>query len=246
MHQLVVSLKGRPVGRFSLEGASVRIGRSPDNEVQLDSLAVSRHHAVLEQVPGGYTVRDLGSNNGTYVNGAPIEGTHAVKAGDLIQVGSFDINVTGDGPAAPKPVKLSSNDRWELAPVNLRSSGEDHEARERAATIRAFLVLNNAPGPPRLIEKDLYQVGKDAACDLRLEGIFAPRKLALIVRGHGGWKLVNVSPDGKRVERNGTPVPDQAWISDGDRLMLGDLEVAFHEGLPTGNQGTIAAPRVRP
>ena len=62
---VVVSLKGRPVGRYSLDRPHVRIGRAPENDVQIDSLAVSRHHAEIEEAASGVTVKDLGSNNGT-------------------------------------------------------------------------------------------------------------------------------------------------------------------------------------
>ena len=43
---------------------------------------------------------------------------------------------------------------------------------------------------------------------------------------------MNVAPAGERVERNGKPVPDQAWLSDGDRLALDTLELVFHESVP--------------
>jgi pSer/pThr/pTyr-binding forkhead associated (FHA) protein len=222
----------------------VRIGRSPDNEVQIDHLAVSRHHAVVE-VQAGETVilRDLGSNNGTFLNGMRVEGTHPLRNGDGIQIGPFDIEVGGDGPARGMPGRVGSGEDW-MAPIPVTLRREDHETRERTATVKAFLVLNNAPGPPRLLEKDIYQFGKDAGCDVRLEGIFAPRKLAVIVRGHGGWKLLNVTTDGKRVERNGAPVPDQCWLESGDKLVIGELEVEFHEGTPMTQMRTEATPRL--
>jgi pSer/pThr/pTyr-binding forkhead associated (FHA) protein len=240
--QLVVSLKGRPVGRYSLDRPRIRIGRSPDNDVQIDSLAVSRYHAEVEATADGLAIRDLGSNNGTFVNGARIEGRSPLKAGDTIQIGAFDIVCAAEGPPAPRTPR-SSTDHWELANVNVRLSGEDQEARERASTTRAFLVMGSAPGAPRLIQRDVYQVGQDASCDLRLEGVSAPRKLALVVRGHGGWKLVNVAPAGERVQRNGEPVADQAWLADGDRLVLDTHELVFHEGVPTDDFGTMALER---
>ncbi len=240
---LVVSLKGRPVGKFPVDRAAIRIGRSPDNEVQIDHLAVSRHHAIVEKQGEAIALKDLGSNNGTYLNGMRVEGTRPLRAGDGIQIGPFDIEVAGEGGPRGNPAgRVGSAEDW-LAPIPVTLRRDDHETRERTATAKAFLVLNNVPGPPRLIEKDLYQVGKDAGCDLRLEGVFAPRKLALIVRGHGGWKLVNVTADGKRVERNGAPVPDQCWLESGDKLLLGDLELEFHEGTPMTQMRTEATSR---
>ncbi|MEZ0227967.1 MAG: FHA domain-containing protein [Planctomycetota bacterium] len=234
--QVHVSFNGRPLKKWPLDRPLMNIGRSPDNEIQLDAQVVSRRHAALEQAGAGWQLRDHGTVNGTYLNGARLEGTSPLKEGDTIQIGSFALVVSDDqyathvGGPLKKPDKRGSGEGWVAVAAGERVTHEDREARERSATARAYLTLNS--GPPRTIEKDVYQVGKDAACDLRLEGVFAPRKLALIVRGHGGWKLVNVTTDGKRVERNGSPVPDQSWLDDGDRLLLLDTEVVFHEGSP--------------
>lgn len=240
--QVQVSLNGRPVGKWPLDREKVGIGRSPDNAIQLDTHVVSRHHAVFERAGAGFALRDLGTVNGTYLNGARLEGTQPVQAGDSIQIGIFTLAVQEEGGSGPMPALRKdpkSGEGW-IAVASTRDTARDRDARERAATMRAYLVLNGSPGPPRALEKDVYQIGKDAACDLRLEGVFAPRKLALIVRGHGGWKLVNVTPDGKRVERNGAAVADQTWLEDGDRLLLYDMEAAFHEGAPGEDFATLA------
>ena len=53
MIHLYVTLRDRAVGHFEIPGDKVRIGRHPDNEVQIDSMAVSRHHCVLDRTPAG-------------------------------------------------------------------------------------------------------------------------------------------------------------------------------------------------
>ncbi len=237
MLQVVVSLNGRPMGKWPLDRPQLGIGRAPENQIQLDAHVVSRQHAVLEQAGEGFAIRDLGTVNGTYLNGARVEGSQPVHEGDSIQIGVFTLAVGAEhvsGAVIPARLTPKSGENW--IAVSPRVSAEDRLSRERSSTVRAYLVLNSAPGPARRIEKDVYQIGKDAACDLRLEGVFAPRKLALIVRGQGGWKLVNVSPDAKRVEHNGAPVADQTWLDDGDRLLLYDMDAAFHEGVP--DEGT--------
>src|SRR5438067_3103469 len=95
----------------------MNIGRSPDNEIQLDAQVVSRRHAVLEQAPGGWILRDLGTVNGTYLNGARVEGTTPLKDGDTIQVGSFSLVVSTEYPSTMIPAmkKLDtpkSGDGW--------------------------------------------------------------------------------------------------------------------------------------
>ena len=64
MIQLVVTLKGRTVGRYDVEGTLVRIGRLPDNEVQIDNRSVSRLHCVLEHESAeGWFLEDKGSHS---------------------------------------------------------------------------------------------------------------------------------------------------------------------------------------
>lgn len=80
--------RGGESERVPLDGESLTVGRDFDNDVALpDDRAVSRRHAVFEQLPGGWWIRDLGSTNGTYVNGVEVVGERPVFAGDEIRVG---------------------------------------------------------------------------------------------------------------------------------------------------------------
>lgn len=77
---------GRDVA--SLEGDRVSLGKGTDNDVCIswDSTA-SRLHAVIEKYSSGWTIRDLGSRNGTFVNGQRITGERALRPGDEILIG---------------------------------------------------------------------------------------------------------------------------------------------------------------
>jgi pSer/pThr/pTyr-binding forkhead associated (FHA) protein len=66
----------------------VTIGRHPDSDIRLEDVTVSRRHAQLRIADGSYTVADLGSLNGTYVNQERIESV-ALEDGDEIQIGKF-------------------------------------------------------------------------------------------------------------------------------------------------------------
>jgi hypothetical protein len=73
-------------GVYSLEGAA-RIGRSDECEVLLADPSVSRAHAIVETIGGEPTVRDLGSTNGTFVNGERVE-TRTLHDGDELRFGN--------------------------------------------------------------------------------------------------------------------------------------------------------------
>ncbi|HEY8983006.1 MAG TPA: FHA domain-containing protein [Streptomyces sp.] len=77
----------RPTAVHRLPTRTVRIGRAADNDLVLDDLVVSRHHAELRALPDGtYEIADLGSHNGTYLNGGPV-GRAPVGPDDVVGIG---------------------------------------------------------------------------------------------------------------------------------------------------------------
>ncbi|MEO3974749.1 FHA domain-containing protein [Streptomyces sp. CAU 1734] len=86
----------RPTTVRPLPARTVRIGRSPSNDLVVDDLTVSRHHAELRLRPDGtHEIADLGSHNGTFLNGAPVT-TAPVAQGDVIGIGHSAFCLVGD------------------------------------------------------------------------------------------------------------------------------------------------------
>jgi hypothetical protein len=79
---------GRAGESFHPTGERTRIGRSPECEIFLDDVTVSRNHAVLIARPNGYAVEDQGSLNGTFVNRRRID-TALLQGGDELQIGKY-------------------------------------------------------------------------------------------------------------------------------------------------------------
>lgn len=76
---------------------ALRIGRAPDSDLVIDDLVVSRRHAELRALPDGtYEIADLGSHNGTYLNGARIDRATAIGEGDIVGIGHSAFSLVGD------------------------------------------------------------------------------------------------------------------------------------------------------
>jgi serine phosphatase RsbU (regulator of sigma subunit)/pSer/pThr/pTyr-binding forkhead associated (FHA) protein len=88
---------GYPPGtQFQIEGERVVLGRSPDCEIVLDAAAVSRHHAAITRENGRFFIEDLGSRNGTFLNGLRVETRSPLFDSDRLAVCdlAFDFRLT--------------------------------------------------------------------------------------------------------------------------------------------------------
>jgi len=83
---------GRAGEHFIPQAERTTIGRSPDNDIFLDDVTVSRKHAVLEQNGNQFLIEDLGSLNGTFVNRRRIESATRLESGDEVQIGKYRLS----------------------------------------------------------------------------------------------------------------------------------------------------------
>jgi hypothetical protein len=98
---MLVVVRGPNAGsRFLLDRDATTIGRHPDSDIFLDDVTVSRRHAEVGNTEEGVRVRDLGSLNGSYVNGERVE-ERLLSTGDEVQIGRFKLLFVGDGGSAP-------------------------------------------------------------------------------------------------------------------------------------------------
>ncbi len=92
MPQLIVSIDGTEFVRVSLEKERTTLGRRPYNDIVLNYLVISGEHCVfVKDADQRIYVEDLGSTNGTLVNGAAIHQRHPLSSQDLVQIGHFEI-----------------------------------------------------------------------------------------------------------------------------------------------------------
>lgn len=225
MIRLQLILDESPLGRYEFEpGSDVTIGRQPGSDLRIDDVGVSRAHCKLSfQAGRGWMVEDLGSSNGTHLNRRRLSAPQLLHDDDVITVGKFSLVVT----TGSRRSKEGETIGWKVSP----------ESMERSATRTAHLAPAREGDPPVLIQQDALKIGAAARCDLRLPG--APPLLALLVRGYGGFQLINVLEDSAAVRVNEAPLVDRRWLRDEDRLEFGSVAYAFHAGFPADAFGTV-------
>jgi pSer/pThr/pTyr-binding forkhead associated (FHA) protein len=107
MNVKLLVVHGRPQGKsFLFPVGEFLFGRGTECHIQPNSEWVSRQHCLLRVGPEGVSVRDLGSRNGTLVNGVRVVGERALDEGDQLQVGPlvFELRLD-DVPASARPSK---------------------------------------------------------------------------------------------------------------------------------------------
>lgn len=134
--KLVVA-SGKSAGRtISIKRNKLLIGRAEECDVRPLSEEVSRRHAAVIVGPADVWVEDLGSRNGTFVNGNRIEAKTKVVDGDMIRVGSLELRVSCQTPAAAQGGEEDIS-RWLMA---------DDQAAATTDTTRSVAAAKPAPG----------------------------------------------------------------------------------------------------
>ena len=123
---------------FQLKGL-IRIGRHPDNDVQVLDARVSKRHCEVQEHEGGWILRDLGTLNGTFINGERIKGEKRLAHRDVIRVGSSSLTFSDLGEAleqAPPPAAFRR--RADVSGLARTALGHAAPAPSRAEREQSF------------------------------------------------------------------------------------------------------------
>ena len=99
MAKLILSMDGLVLKEIPLTKERTTIGRKPHNDIQIDNLAVSGEHAVIVTILNDSFLEDLGSTNGTLVNGQPVK-KHFLQNNDVIELGKYKLKYVTEATAA--------------------------------------------------------------------------------------------------------------------------------------------------
>lgn len=99
MAKLILSLENSVIREVPLDKERIMIGRKPSNEIQIENLAVSGEHACIVTILNDSFLEDMGSTNGTLVNGNPIK-KHILQNNDVIEIGKYKLKYIAGAPAA--------------------------------------------------------------------------------------------------------------------------------------------------
>jgi ABC-type multidrug transport system ATPase subunit/pSer/pThr/pTyr-binding forkhead associated (FHA) protein len=154
--------------RLELTAQRVSVGRDPGNDVVLDDPNVSRFHAELRRTPGGAEVRDLGSRNGTRVDGATIQ-RGPLRPGSVVGVGPYRLVFDGDGFVARDDRGAL---RLDAEGVTVRVKGREilHSASVSIQPGELVVIIGESGSGKSTLVKAMAGVSEPAAGRVRVSG----------------------------------------------------------------------------
>ncbi len=151
MAKLILSVDGQVLKEHTLSKERTLIGRKPHNDIQIDNLAVSGEHAAIITILNDSFIEDLGSTNGTLVNGKPIK-KHFLQNNDVIEIGKHKLKYFNDAPsqagAADFEKTMIIRSPAKAAPPPAAPAGAEATAG-MARTMPPTPEVRPAPPPPQ-------------------------------------------------------------------------------------------------
>src|SRR2546422_589228 len=144
MAKLILSMDGLVLKEIPLTKERTTIGRKPHNDIQIDNLAVSGEHAVIVTILNDSFLEDLGSTNGTVVNGNAIK-KHFLQNNDVIELGKYKLKFVGEAaPAGVPGEKADFEKTMVLRPSAMRAAAD--QAKAMAGGTQAAVAQRAAAG----------------------------------------------------------------------------------------------------
>jgi len=127
MAKLILSMDGLVLKEIPLTKERTTIGRKPHNDIQIDNLAVSGEHAVIVTILNDSFLEDLGSTNGTVVNGNPVK-KHFLQNNDVVELGKYKLKFVGDAAPTASGEKADFEKTMVLRPSQMKAAAEQAKA----------------------------------------------------------------------------------------------------------------------
>jgi len=232
MPSLILSYSNQELHTYQIEKDQLlKIGRGDQNDIILDEKAVSSLHAEIEFEAGEYYITDIGSKNGTFIDGELVI-SRKLKNENVISIGNYSLRFQNkdsqDQDEAPDTISQAtmmldtSIHRSKLA-KSLAEIGGDREKNKT----RAELTFLDDSEDPLTIDKPVIKIGKENDCDIKIKGLFLGKTGAEIYQREETF-YIKPSEAKSRVKLNYKKIKAETVLKDFDVIEVGSTKIQFH------------------
>jgi pSer/pThr/pTyr-binding forkhead associated (FHA) protein len=228
MAKIQIKFKDAVIKEMPLTQDTLTIGRKEGNDLVIDNQGISGFHARIVRENQDFSIEDLNSLNGTFLNGRKID-KYVLKQGDIIVIGNHSIEFISDTPPHTEDKRpairgRSMDETMVIAPADQKKI---LTSTEKLEVLGGFLIIEGATEKRDYLLRDrITTIGKDESALIRIKGFFAPKVAALVNRRKEGY-FINPST-GKDIKINSQKVSQRYDLKDGDIVEIGDLKMQFY------------------
>lgn len=244
MAKLILKYEAAVLKEIPLKQASITIGRTPANDIQVDNLAVSGHHAKVYFEGDRFVVEDLNSLNGTFVNNQRIRKTY-LKNGDEVLIGKHTLIFHDEGEQ-PAPMAAAAGEAERTMPIaKLEETMVLDTKKQRDFLQKATVVAEGGSSPAAvakiatlivlsgktdqneyILTAKLTMIGKSPMATVKLKGWFAPESAAVINKRESVYQI---APSGKSATKvNGQEISGPRELKEGDIIEVAGVKMQFN------------------
>jgi pSer/pThr/pTyr-binding forkhead associated (FHA) protein len=234
MTKIILKFKDKVLREIPVEKELITVGRKSDNDIEIDNLAVSGHHARIFKMEDWFLVEDLNSLNGTFVNGKMIQES-PLKNGDEILIGKHVLKfISTDVSGSKEPEAVLK--KGEASETMVIDSKVQQEMLAQISKDRSITGSGEAMGRVTILEgstdkkeydltERMTSIGKESSAKIRLKGFLAPKFAAFVNRSKEGYFISPAS--GKELRVNGAVVSGKYKLRNGDIIQVAGIKMDF-------------------
>jgi pSer/pThr/pTyr-binding forkhead associated (FHA) protein len=235
MTKIILKFKDKVLKEIPVERELITVGRKPDNDIEIDNLAVSGHHARIFKMEDWFLIEDLNSLNGTFVNGKMIQES-PLKNGDEILIGKHVLKfISTDVSTSREPeAVLKKGEATETMVIDLKVQqdmlaqiSKDRSVTSSGEVLGRVTILEGSTDQKEYdLTERMTSIGKESSAKIRLKGFFAPKFAAFVNKSKEGYFISPAS--GKELKVNGEVVSGKFRLQDGDIIQVAGIKMDFN------------------
>jgi ABC-type multidrug transport system ATPase subunit/pSer/pThr/pTyr-binding forkhead associated (FHA) protein len=222
-YKLILNEETTSPKEFELTRSEIIIGRDPGIDVTIPSAAVSRRHARLTREGDAYMLEDLGSSNGTYLNGERLTARHLLMSGDKIRFGKA-VTLTYFAPIEAQVTAVRSAPAIPASVKQTMMGEEPKVGLEAVAPPQLSVAIAGGSSITHTLTRPVLTIGRVEENDIVIPSQIVSRQHARLERANGGYKLVVLAEAKNPVLFEGRPLDGSRILHHGDTLRIGSLD----------------------